>query len=325
MDATLAQMSIVIPSFNGVSALRETLKKLEREAPEAEVIVCDGGSTDGSRELVLEQFSQVKLLDVPNYGYAHNMNRGLEVASRDVLVLMNSDVLISHKTLLAMMTRLLNVPWLGAVGPVPLQSDGRKQFSFGFPYWPNWTRIDRPRSVKMLHGYCLATRRDVLEMVGGLDENFFFYNEEYDWCWRLLKAGWSLEILPETAIHLGGASTPSNPKVHLEGRRGGIYLVDKHFPRWIAEATRRLFQLEGWIMSNIDFRLKFRAVWHAEEKIAKRRAYLESPFPLSGRGEFRFVPRSSSNAAPIPVRPVPTDESRVSSQGELVPIAVSTD
>jgi GT2 family glycosyltransferase len=299
--AVLNRISVVIPSFNGRYALEKTLERLVTESPEAEVIVSDGGSKDGSQELVMDCFPRVRLLDVNNHGYAHNLNRGLEEARGDVLVMMNSDVLMPRATLLAMAERLMRVPWLGAVGPLPLRADGRKQFSFGIPYWPNWTQIDRPRQVTMLHGYCLATRRDVLETTGGLDERYFFYNEEYDWCWRLLKAGWTLEMLPETAVHFGGASTPSNTQIHIEARRGGMFVVNQHFPRLIAEATRRYFQLEGWIMSSLDARPEYREAWAELERMMKSKAYLDSPFPLSGRGPLMLKPREAQKVR-IPER-----------------------
>jgi GT2 family glycosyltransferase len=284
----LRTLSIIIPSYNGCAALEQTLARLEREAPDAEVIVVDGGSSDGSRRLVLEGFAQVRLLDVPNHGYGHNINRGLEVARGRTLVMMNSDVLMPRATLLAMQSRLETNPKLAAVGPLPLREDGRKQFSFGFPYWPNWWPIRAPTNIKMLHGYCIATRRDVLEDQGMFDEVLFFYNEEYDWCWRVLKAGYRLEILPETAVHFGGASTPGrsggNAKILLEAQRGGMYVVDKHFPVWIAQATRRFFQLYGWLGGMLHPNPEFRLAFCTLEKQVKRGEYRESPFPLSGRG-----------------------------------------
>jgi GT2 family glycosyltransferase len=288
----LRNLSIIIPSYNGRDALEQTLAFLQREAPDAEVIVSDGGSSDGSRELVLVHFPQVRLLDVPNHGYGHNINRGLEVAHGRTLVMMNSDVLMPRKTLLAMQSRLETNLKLAAVGPLPLRPDGRKQFSFGFPYWPNWWPIRAATNIKMLHGYCIATRRDVLEDQGMFDEALFFYNEEYDWCWRVLKAGYRLEILPETAVHFGGASTPNTAKILLEAQRGGMYVVDKHFPFWIAQATRRFFQLYGWLGGMLHPNPEFRTVFRKLEGMVKRGEYWESPFVLSGRGMVKLEPRA---------------------------------
>ncbi len=321
----LERLSIIIPVYNGRSVLERALSILESDAPNAEVIVVDGGSTDGALELVQTRFPWVRLLQVTNHGWAHATNRGFEIASRDVLLTMNSDLFPTKAALEMMLERLEAAPEVGAVGPVLLNLDGSRQWGFGTLYWPNWRKIRRPTRTNLVHGACLMTRRDVLERVGGFDENFFFYNEEFDWCWRVGAAGFRLEVMPCEVVHVEGASSGRTPEIQIEQNRGSLYLIAKHFPAVIVEPTRHFFHLLGWLGSFLDPRPAFRPSWAAVESLAKRKAYLETPFPLSGRGEFRFVPRASSNAVPIPARPVPADESRVSSQGELVPIGASTD
>ncbi len=285
----LYDVSICIPSFNGAQALQQTLDTLCTQVAEAEIIVADGGSTDGSIELI-RHYPNVRLLEIANHGYGHALNRASEIAKHNILIWMNSDVLLTRVAILAMKKQLLAVPNVAAVAPVPLQANGKKQQSFGPLAWylPNYITITKPTRVNMLHGYLIATRRDVLQKIGGFDENFFFYNEEYDWCWRALKAGYQLEILPETAIHFGGSSTTDSPEILLEGRRGGMYVVDKHFPYWIAQATRRFFQLEAWLMQTFEKRTEYQMVWHKLESYMLRASYLETPFPLSGRGEVKF-------------------------------------
>jgi GT2 family glycosyltransferase len=284
-----ASLSIIIPSFNSLETLQKTLASLLEHAASAEIIVVDGGSTDGSQEW-LAQHDSVRFLRVKNHGYGHALNRGCEIARNPILVLMNSDVLIEKNALLLMQQRLLEQPEVAAVGVVPLQINGTRQRSFGplALYWSNYFPVTKATRVKMLHGYCIATRRDVLERVGGFDENFFFYNEEYDWCWRVLKTGLFLEILPETAIHVGGSSTTGSPEILFEGMRGGMYVVDKHFPRLVVTLTRRLFQLIAWIMCFLEKRLEYKQAWQQLETCMKRGDYLETPFPLSGRGVVRF-------------------------------------
>ncbi len=284
-----ASLSIIVPSFNSLETLQKTLVALHEHAPDAEIIVVDGGSTDGSREW-LQQCQGVQLLEVSNHGYGHALNRGCEIARNPILVLMNSDVLIGKNALLSMQQRLLEKPEVAAVGVVPFQANGKRQRSFGplALYWSNYLPLTKARRVNMLHGYCIATRRDVLERVGGFDENFFFYNEEYDWCWRVLKAGLFLEILPESAIHFGGSSTTPSPEILFEGMRGGMYVVNKHFPRFVAELTRRLFQLIAWFMGLFEKRIEYKRTWHKLDSCMKRGDYLETPFPLSGRGVVHF-------------------------------------
>ena len=316
----LERLSIIIPVYNGRSVLEKALSILESDAPEAEVIVVDGGSTDGALELVQTRFGWVKLVQVTNHGWAHATNRGFEVATRDALLTMNSDLFPTRAALEMMLSRLESASEVGAVGPVLLNLDGSRQWGFGTLYWANWRKIQRPTRTNLVHGACLMTRRDVLERVGGFDENFFFYNEEFDWCWRVGNAGLRLELLPCEVTHVEGASSGRTPEIQIEQNRGSMYLIDKHFGFVIAEPTRRFFHLLGWLGSWLDPRREFRASWAAVELIAKRRAYLETPLPLSGRGEVRFGARTISND-----RIVQPDESRISSRGELLPVGARAD
>ena len=283
------QISIIIPSFNGLAALQKTVFALLEQAPNAEIIVVDGGSTDGSREWIFQQ-STILLLEVKNFGYAHALNRGCEIAKNQIVILMNSDVLIRQNALQMMQTRLLEQHDVGAVGVVPLQLNGKRQRSFGAVAWyyPNYFKLTKPMQVGVLHGYCIATRRDVLRSVGGFDENFFFYNEEFDWCWRVRKSGLYLEILPETATHFGGSSTVQSPDIMFEGHRGGMYLVNKHFSGMYSALVRRIFQAIAWSLSRLEKRLEYQRAWQKLEDCFRRGAYLESPFSLSGRGEVHF-------------------------------------
>jgi N-acetylglucosaminyl-diphospho-decaprenol L-rhamnosyltransferase len=284
-----SDLSIIIPNYNGIRVIAQCLGILESIARNAEVIVVDGGSTDGSLELVRHRFGWVRLLEVPNHGWAHANNRGFEVARGSMLLTINSDLFLTQEALEAMISRLQTHQELGAVSPVLLNENGSRQRNFGWLYHPNWFPVTKPVRINLLHGACLMTRRDVLERVGGFDENFFFYNEEFDWCWRARAAGYQLELLPERATHAAGASSGHNrAQFELEGWRGTLYLSDKHFVPPLAEATRRLMQLIGWLMQDLDPRAAYRPVWRKLERIAREKRYLESPFALSGRGVVRF-------------------------------------
>jgi GT2 family glycosyltransferase len=290
MPPVLADLSIVIPSYNGRDVLRECLGILERVAAEAEVIVVDGGSSDGSPAMVRESFGRVRLLEVSNHGWAHATNRGLEVARGRYLLMMNSDLFVTREALEAMVSRLAEDPGLGAVGPVLLNKDGSRQWGFGALYWPHWTAMNRAVRINLLHFACCMTRRDVVERVGAMDENFFFYNEEFDWCWRVGRAGYRLELRPERVVHVEGGSTPDNPDFLFEAQRGSLYLMHKHFPALVAQPFRRLLQLEGWLLSSLDPDHRRRPMWARLESLARRGAYTESPFPLSGRGDTPTTP-----------------------------------
>ncbi|MCX7807388.1 MAG: glycosyltransferase family 2 protein [Deltaproteobacteria bacterium] len=287
-------LSVVIPSYNACSLLRKTLLAVVSSLPKAEVIVVDGSSQDGSPEMVLREFPGVHLIRVTNHGFAHATNQGLEKSTRPLILLLNSDVFVTFPALLAMRERLSSNPKIGAVGPRLLNEDGSRQWLFGPFYWPNWVNIYRPTRVWLLSAACLMTRRDVLEAVGGLDESFFLYNEEYDWCLRVAKQGFLLELLPHGVIHVGGGSTSPHPSLILEAQRGFVYLASKHAPKSITNLLRHAMLLEGFCYSRLDPRREYRQMWAHLESIMRRRAYTESPFPLSGRGDRLARPQSLS-------------------------------
>ena len=292
----LENLSIIIPVFNGRHVLETALEILERDASQAEVICVDGGSSDGALELAREYARSkpwLRLLEVRNHGWAHASNRGFEIASRPVVLTMNSDLFPTRKALEAMTEHLLTHHQVGAVGPIINNLDGSRQWGFGTLYWPNWVQLQKPTRINILHGACLMTRRDVLEKIGGFDENFFFYNEEFDWCWRAGTAGYRLEILPVPVVHVEGASTGKrNPKIQIEQNRGSLYLLQKHFGGPLLQCSRWFFQLLGWGGQWLDPRPEFKTAWASIETMAKTGEYLkDAPFPLSGRGEVKFEAR----------------------------------
>ncbi len=295
MVESLENISIVIPSYNGIRVMRECLETLLRECCECEIIVADGGSTDGSKEIAAafaDRFARFTLLEIPNHGWAHATNRGFEAAIGTYLVTMNSDLFITRPALLSMRAQLEADIKVGGVSPVLLNGDGSRQPFFGYMYWPNLSAMKNVANVNLIYGCCAMIPRSVLQRVGLFDERFFFYNEEFDWCWRAARVGYSFRLVPERVVHLEGSSTPSHSNFQLEAQRGGLYLIDKHFPRFWSEATRRMAQLLGFGGKRIDPDVERRNAWRRIEIIAKRgpSAYLDSPFPLSGRGEPALPP-----------------------------------
>jgi N-acetylglucosaminyl-diphospho-decaprenol L-rhamnosyltransferase len=281
----MRRLSIIIPSYNARALLRRTLRTLAIAAPEAEVIVVDGASHDGSAAMVRAEFSSATLLEQKNHGFGHAINRGLEVAKGEFLLLLNSDLFVSRAALESMMARLATERHCAGVAPVLLNEDGTRQHVFGAFYWPNWVPIRSVTRVPLVSGACLMTRRNVVEHIGGIDETFFLYNEEWDWCARAVRGGYHLEIVPEEVVHVGGGSTSQSPELRLEAQRGFLYLAQKHAPELVVQGLRRAMHFQGYCYSRMDPRPRHRAMWAQLESLARREAYTESPFPLSGRGD----------------------------------------
>lgn len=300
------EVAIVVPSYNGRHLLEQTLRTVERvlaEGPrlEAEVVVIDGRSSDGSLEMVEQQFPWVRAVSCPNHGFGHATNRGIERTTAPHVLFLNSDLFLTRAALDAMRARLEADPRLAAVQPALQNPDGTRQKvfgAFGVIYSPNWKTVREPSRVPIVSFACAMIRRDVLRRIGALDENFFLYNEEYDWCVRAQRAGYRLEVLPERVVHVGQGSTSPSPALVLEAQRGFLYFAQKHGPRFVLEGLRLAMQFEGFCKQRIDPRPEYREMWAKLERITVREAYLESPFPLSGRGDLPARPGQSGIGAP---------------------------
>jgi len=281
----LRALSILIPSYNARPLLARTLRTLASAAPEAEVIVVDGESSDGSADMVRSDFPSVTLVPQRNHGFAHATNRGIERASRPYVLFLNSDLFVTREALLSMHGRLAADARLAAVSPRLVNEDGSIQEVFGPFYWPNWVQVQKASRVWVLPGACVMTRREVIERVGALDETFFLYNEEYDWCARCRAAGYHLELVPERVVHVGGGSTGRSPSLTLEEQRGFLYLANKHAPPIVAKTVRQLMFVESYVSARMDPRPAHRSMWAQLESLTRREAFRESPFALSGRGD----------------------------------------
>lgn len=291
----LRNLSVVVPSYNARDLLRQSLKTLLEVAPNADIIVIDGESHDGSADMVRREFPKVRLRVRPNHGFAHAINRGLELTRREYVLLLNSDLFVTREALSSCIARLRDDRSVAAVSPVLCNQDGSYQHVFGWPggwfYWPNVVPVRRASRVPVITAACFMTRRDVLLNIGGLDENFFLYNEEHDWCARAHAAGYHIEIVPERVVHVGGGSTARNPSHLLEARRGFLYCLQKHGSRTQLEFFRRAMQFQGVCQMYADPRREHRKMWKALHALTARGSYLESPFALSGRGDSTAQPQ----------------------------------
>ncbi len=300
----MVNLSVAIPSYNGREVLGRALANLRRELPDAEVIVIDGHSHDGSARMVEDQYPGVRLFEFKNFGWGHATNRGLSLATGRYLMMLNSDVFVTAAAVNEMRRRLELDPTVGAVGPVLVDEDGRRERVFGKVNLRNYVPATRRERVGLLSGACIMTRRDVLAEVGAIDERFHFYNDDTDWCLRVRRAGYALERVPSRVVHVGGASTPSSPLYTLEAHRGFLFMMSKHFPAPFSEFFRRAMWMRGAVYKRFDNRPEHREMWSRLESLAMHGDYLNSPFPLSGRGETEI-----SGTPPVP----PSDLERAAS------------
>jgi N-acetylglucosaminyl-diphospho-decaprenol L-rhamnosyltransferase len=223
------RVSIVIVNWNTKALLADCLASIEANPPAGayEVIVVDNGSTDGSVETVRESFPQVRLLvNGDNAGFAGANNQGIAHSSGAYVLLLNSDTVVRPGALEELLRFMEDNRGAGAAGARLLNPDGTLQDScsplptllregmhlFHLDYhqrreMQSWG-TEQARPVDVLLGACLLVRREALEQVGPMDEGYFMYSEEVDYCRRLQDAGWTLHWVPQAEIvHYGGQST----------------------------------------------------------------------------------------------------------------------
>jgi len=250
-------LSILIVNWNTKSLLIRCLKSIHQETRngEREVFVVDNGSNDGSKEAVRAEFPEVILIHNPlNIGFARANNQALELSIGRYLLLLNPDTRVEKETIKNMVGFMNAHPEAGVAGAQLLNADGSKQNSIAnfpslatellnksllrllFPKtFPGKERnISEPIEVDSVIGACMMVRRETMEQVGLLDEDYFLFLEETDWCYRIKRAGWKVCHLPQAEIyHLQGKSAEKDKKrAKVEYYRSRYQFFKKNRGSW---------------------------------------------------------------------------------------------
>jgi GT2 family glycosyltransferase len=251
--------SVVVVTYNTLDLTRDCLQSVvadcARIADLIEIIVVDNASTDGTAALVCEQFPQVRLIvNETNLGFSRGNNVGMKAAGGRYLLLLNSDTHVQAGALSILLEFMDAHPEAGACGPMLLNEDGSLQPS-GHPLPSFWsvalgmTRIYRlwksdlyiqpgrdynqVAQVGEVSGAAIMVRREVYQQVGGLDENFFAYYEDVDWCKRIGQAGYEIYYVPTARVmHCWrGTSLGISGQSYRAGQRSLRYYFAKHHGR----------------------------------------------------------------------------------------------
>ncbi len=251
-------ISVIIINYNTRDLLLECIRSVtsQKRMFKMEVIVVDNGSTDGSQHSVRVMFPEVQVIqNNTNLGFSKANNIGILKSSGRYVCLVNSDVRVIDNCLQRLMTYMDNNLSIGLIGPKILNPDMTLQVSCKkFPsHWNNFTsalglniiftnspffsdedmryfKHDKIQLVDWLAGCVLFVRRTAINDVGLLDDRFFIYLEEVDWCKRFKQHGWNVLFYPgAVAIHHHGASTSKDPtRFALEHQKAFLKYWKKH-------------------------------------------------------------------------------------------------
>lgn len=256
----MIKLSIIIVNFNVKAFLQNCLLSVRKalEKIPSEIIVVDNASDDGSVEIIKKNFPDVKIIELSeNLGFSKANNIGLKIAKGEYICLLNPDTIVEEDTLNTMIRFMESHPEAGMAGCKILNPDGTFQLacrrSFPTP-WVAFTKIfglsalfpksklfarynltyldeNQTYEVDAISGSFMFLRKDVYEKVGGLDESFFMYGEDLDWCFRIKKAGFKIYYVHSTKIiHFKGESTKRSNIDEVKHFYNAMRLfVRKHF------------------------------------------------------------------------------------------------
>ena len=266
-------LSIIIVNWNVRDLLRDCLRSIDagRGGLALEVIVVDSASSDGSADMVASEFPWARLIAcAENVGFPRGNNIGLAEARGRYLLLLNPDTVILGDALPLMLAYLEEHVDVGALGPQLLNPDGsiqssRRRFptlATGF-FESTWLEglapgllhryyaLDLPddamADVDWLTGACIMTPRAVYEQIGGLDEGYYMYSEELDWCRRIKASGCRVVYYPVAQVlhHVGKSSEQAVTARHINFQRAKLRYFRKYHGRMVA-AVLRLFLLANY-------------------------------------------------------------------------------
>ncbi len=269
---TPPRLTVVIVSYNTKADLARCLGSLRGTPPDVplQIVVVDNASRDGSAALVREQYPDVRLIEPgDNLGFAKANNLGIRATTSELVLLLNSDTVVPPHAIDRLVAALDRTPAAAAAGPRLIDGAGNPELSWGQMISPaaEWRqqalmralargdaaaratveRLSREeRTVDWVSGACLLVRRAAADAVGLLDERYFMYTEDVDFCAALRAQGDTILFAPSSeVIHLRGRSAATAPAAtNARYRESHLAFYRKHHPHWVP-ALRLYLALRG--------------------------------------------------------------------------------
>lgn len=234
----MKKVSIIIINYNTKEILRDCILNLDGKHPNMELIVIDNDSPDNSSQMIKEEFLNekypwVKLIEAENNGLAASANIGFKESDGDYLLYLGSDAFPEKGTVEGMVDWMEKHKDVGMTTCKLVQRDFQLDMDAhrGFPtpwvalshflyldrifpksklfngYFKGWENMEAPHEIDLCISHFMMIRREVLEEIGGWNEDYWLYGEDVDLCWNIKQAGYKIFYLPMwTAVHYKGSS-----------------------------------------------------------------------------------------------------------------------
>jgi len=267
-NASSVDVSVIVVAWNVKKLLQDCLESVYEQTKDVcfEVIYVDNASQDGSVEMVRERFPDVRIIENrENKGFIKANNQGIEIARGRYVLLLNSDTLVLDNAIAKTVQFADAHPDAAVVGCRVLNPDRTLQRTcFMYPSVLNtllaatylykvfprskffgrermtWWAFDDAREVETVCGCYSLVRREAIDQVGVMDETYFVYGDDPDWCYRFKKAGWRIMFTPiPQIIHYGGQNTSQMARKfrwQLLGSR--LIFMRLHGNRWVFPLAR---------------------------------------------------------------------------------------
>ncbi|MDA9139981.1 glycosyltransferase family 2 protein [Flavobacteriaceae bacterium] len=277
-------IALVVLNYNGITLLQKFINDLIVNSPEADVVLIDNHSSDGSAHWFKSNYPDHQCIELDkNYGYAGGYNEGLRQVKHSLYGLLNSDIWVPSLWLPPLLEQFKLHEEVAILQPHILDYKKQSYFEYagaaggyidqyGFPFCrgrilqrveQDTGQYDQTRAVFWASGACFLIRSEVFWKLGGFDSDFFAHQEEIDLCWRAYNNGYKAQSVGSSKVyHIGGATlAPSVQKVYLN-HRNSLYMLAKNLPKHkrLSILFTRLL-LDGFIGLGYLFQLKFLHLW----------------------------------------------------------------
>jgi hypothetical protein len=248
------KISIIIVHFFGIDYLIDCLNSVfKSDYPNLEVVVVFNGNKDGSYEIIKQKFSQViTVLNKKNLGFAKANNQGIKTSSGELIFLLNDDTTIHPELISVLSEKLISLDKIGIIGPkiYYMNEPSKIWFAGGIVDWKkhdsyhagrniedrDWK--DAEKEVDFITGCALMIKREAIDKIGLLDEIFFAFYEDADWCLRAKRGGYKIVYVPFGGVWHHKSATAGKIFFGEEGKKNILWLVLTCFYRNIRKEFR---------------------------------------------------------------------------------------